>query len=340
MTTSQLSFKDPARFINRELSWLAFNQRVLEEAQNPDHPLLERLRFLSISGSNLDEFFMVRVAGLAGQVREDIIDISQDGLTPKQQLEQVRAKAAVLMHDQDEQWQKLHKELAQNGIEVIAKEQLKVADKKWLDDFFLDQILPVVTPIAIDPAHPFPFMQNRGFVVVLELKRKKDQRVMKALLPIPAQLKRFYQLPKQSPEHGLRFISLENMLASLSPQLFPGYEVIGEGVLRIIRDSDIEIMEEAEDLVLLFESALRRRRRGSVIRLEVNADCPASLRDFMASNLDVEEEAIVICDGLVGYEDTRQLIVRERTDLTFPPFNARFPERIRSHGGDCFAAIR
>ena len=340
MNTSQISPASPARFINRELSWLSFNQRVLEEAQNPAHPLLERLRFLSISGSNLDEFFMVRVAGLAGQVREDIIEISQDGLTPTQQLEQVRAKAAELMRAQNEQWQTLRKELSENGIEVIDQSQLQAADKDWLDEFFLSQILPVVTPIAIDPAHPFPFLHNRGFVVALELKRKKDQRIMQALLPIPQQLKRFYQLPQQSSQDGLRFIALENMLTSLSTQLFPGYEVIGEGVMRIIRDSDIEIMEEAEDLVRLFESALRKRRRGTVIRLEVDAACPASLRDFIARKLDVEDEAIVICDGLVGYEDTGQLIVRERTDLTFPPFNARFPERIRNHGGDCFAAIR
>lgn len=340
MDISNLTLDDPARFINRELSWLGFNQRVLEESQNPDHPLLERLRFLSISGSNLDEFFMVRVAGLAGQVREDIIEISQDGLTPKQQLQQVRVKAAELMHQQDQQWQKLRVELAENGIEVIKKNALNEADKNWLDDFFLSQILPVVTPIAIDPAHPFPFLHNRGFVVALELRRKKDSRIMEALLPIPQQLKRFYQLPTGSDEKYRRFISLEDMLTSLSPQLFPGYEVVGEGVMRIIRDSDIEIEEEAEDLVRLFESALKRRRRGTVIRLEVNADCPESLRDFIVRRLNLDDDVIVVCDGLVGYEDTRQLIVRERTDLTFPPFNARFPERIRSHGGDCFAAIR
>lgn len=337
---SQWTADNPSRFINRELSWLAFNQRVLEEARNPAHPLLERLRFLSISGSNLDEFFMVRVAGLAGQVREDIIEISQDGLTPKQQLEQVRAKAAELMTKQDAQWQNMLGELATNGIEVINQSQLRSQDKEWLDEFFLNQILPVVTPIAIDPAHPFPFLQNRGFVVALELKRKNDQKTMKALLPIPAQLKRFYQLPRNSTNEARRFIALEDMLTCLSPQLFPGYEMIGEGVMRIIRDSDIEIEEEAEDLVLLFESALRRRRRGTVIRLEVNAACPNSLRDFIARELDVDEEGIVITQGLVGYEDTNQLIVNERTDLTFPPFNARFPERIRGHGGDCFAAIR
>ncbi len=336
----EMTLDSPTRFINRELSWLSFNQRVLEEAQNPAHPLLERLRFLSISGSNLDEFFMVRVAGLAGQVREDIMVISQDGLTPTQQLEQVRAKAAELMHDQDAQWHKLHKELAANGIEVINQDQLQPGDEEWLDEFFLNQILPVVTPIAIDPAHPFPFLQNRGFVVALELKRKKDQSILKALLPIPQQLKRFYQLPETTSDYGCRYISLENILVSLSRKLFPGYDVVGEGVMRIIRDSDLEIEEEAEDLVRLFESALKRRRRGTVIRLEVSATCPATLRDFIARKLNVDDEAIVICDGLVGYDDTSQLIVRERTDLTFPPFNARFPERIRNHGGDCFAAIR
>ena len=340
MTTNTSILDSPDRFINRELSWLAFNQRVLEQAQNTAFPLLERLRFLSISGSNLDEFFMVRVAGLAGQVREDIMNISQDGLTPKQQLDQVRAKASELMQDQDRQWHELKDELTANGIKVVGLEEFQDADREWLDAFFLSQILPVVTPIAIDPAHPFPFLHNRGFVVALELRRKKDRKIMEALLPIPQQLRRFYQLPDRPGDETIRFISLEDILTGLSSKLFPGYQVVGEGVMRIIRDSDLEIEEEAEDLVRLFESALRRRRRGSVIRLEVNAACPDTLRDFMARKLDVEEEAIIICHGLVGCEDTSQLIVRERTDLTFPPFNARFPERIRNHGGDCFAAIQ
>lgn len=327
---------DPARFFNRELSWLEFNMRVLEEARNTSHPLLERLRFLSISGSNLDEFFMVRAAGLAGQVRENVIEISPDGLTPGQQLERIHKLAAELMAEQDTRWLQLRTELADNGISLVTSKDLTEADLEWLDQRFLEHILPIVTPIAIDPAHPFPFIWNRGFIIALELKRRADGGTMNALLPIPPQLDRFILLPGST----TRFMSLENMLQAYLPKLFPGYEVLGQGLFRMIRDSDIEIEEEAEDLVRVFESALKRRRRGHVIRMEVDAECPAELRSFIADQLDVSEEVIVICAGLVGYADTRQLILPERADLQFPPYVARFPERVRDHGGDCFAAIR
>ena len=331
----------PCRFINRELSWLSFNTRVLAEAENTRHPLLERVRFLSISGNNLDEFFMVRVAGLAGQVRACVSKRSIDGLTPAQQLAHVRRYAAKLMRHQDEVWHELKKLLAREGIHVLDDDDtLTDEDRACLDEVFLSRILPAVTPIAIDPAHPFPFIPNRGFVIALQLRRSADGGAMNALLPIPPQLERFIRLPERPDHPGeLRFIALENMLAHYVPRLMPHYELLGLGAFRVLRDSDLEIEEEAEDLVRLFETAIKRRRRGRVIRLEVDARMPRSLRRFIVREMEVPEEDVVISTGLVGYVDAAQLITDERPDLLFPPYSPRYPERIREFGGDIFAAI-
>jgi polyphosphate kinase len=326
----------PERFFNRELSWLDFNSRVLAEARNPHHPLLERLRFLSISGSNLDEFFMVRAAGLVAQLREQVEEISQDGLNQAEQLALIRAQTRVLMAEQDRLWLQLREELGENGIDLVEAHELTKEDHVFLDQRFLEQILPVVTPIAIDPAHPFPFILNRGFVLAAELKNRSDNNIMRALLPIPHQLERFVRLPGTV----ARFMSLENMLALFLPRLFPGYEVMGDGLFRVIRDSDLEVEEEAEDLMRVFESALKRRRRGSVIHMEVDTNSPRSLVEFIAAELDVSPDIIVEIKGLVGYADTARLILDDRPDLKFKPFVARFPERVRDHAGDIFAAIR
>ncbi len=337
----------PCRFINRELSWLSFNIRVLAEAANRRNPLLERLRFLSISGNNLDEFFMVRVAGLAGQVRAGIRRRSQDGMTPAEQLRAVRRYAAELMRRQDSLWQRLKAELAQEGIHVLGSNELTEADHAYLDELFLGNILPAITPIAIDPAHPFPFIPNRGFVVAVQLRKQSDGGLMNALIPIPAQLERFIRLPARTSEEDgggeegrplLRYIALEDMLARYVPRLLPRHELLGIGAFRVLRDSDLEVEEEAEDLVRLFETAIKRRRRGRVIRLEMDARSPQGLRDFIARQLEVEE-ADVVSSALVGYADLSSIISDERPELLFPPYSPRYPERVREAGGDIFAAI-
>jgi polyphosphate kinase len=333
---AMIGMDDRNRFINRELSWIAFNQRVMEEALNPHHPLLERVRFLSISANNLDEFFMVRVAGLWGQVRAGVDAVSDDGLTPAQQLASINEAAAHLMAEQQKCWIRLIGELHDAGIHVLEPDQLTDGELAWADDYFQSQIFPVLTPLAVDPAHPFPFLPNLGFGMVATMRRAKDGRNLNALILLPGRVERFVRLPGKD----VRFLSLENLVGLHLGRLFPGYEVVGKGLFRITRDSDIEIEEEAEDLVRLFETALKRRRRGTVIRLKIDAAMPDGLKRFVIDELEVSQNAVIVVDGLLGLADIKQLIVDERPDLKFAPYQQRFPERIRDFGGDCFAAIR
>lgn len=328
------------RYFNRELSWLAFNRRVLDEACNPAHPLLERLRFLAISGSNLDEFFMVRVAGLKGQMLQDVDRRSSDGLTAGQQLTAIVAEADALVESQRRVWRTLRTQLAESGIAVVGSrsidEMMSESEIDWLQTHFREQIFPILTPQALDPAHPFPFMPNKGLAVMFDLVRLSDETPIRELVMLPAPMPRFVRLPGDQ----ARYVAVESLVKRFSALIFPGYRIVGAAEFRVLRDSDIEIEEEAEDLVRYFANAIKRRRRGRVIRLELESGMPESLSAVLRDELGGPDAFVTEGGAFLGVGDLDAIVDEDRPDLKFPPFSPRFPERIREYGGDCFAAIR
>lgn len=336
-TTLDIDLTAPARFVNREMSWLSFNWRVLEEAENRRIPLLERLRFLSISATNLDEFYTVRVAGLRELVRGSNTIPGIDGLTPAEQLALIDADARSLMMRQQTVFSQLRDELSEANIHLLSQDQLSPKDVDYLETEFIEKVFPVLSPLAIDPAHPFPFLPNQGFALALQLERPSDKRNLRALLPVPAQIDRFVALPSQD---GHRFLPLEDLLQLHITRLFPGYQIKGSCAFKVLRDSDLELEDEAEDLVREFEVALKRRRRGEVVRLKMSKNAPKALKTLVMSELHVGEESVIEVDGLIGITDLGELVLEDRPDLLWPPFSPRVPERVQDHDGDMFAAIR
>lgn len=334
--------ESPSRFFNRELSWLEFNRRVLEEAANTAHPLLERVRFLSISASNLDEFYMVRVAGLAGQMRAGIDTPSQDGLTPAEQLAHIAEEVAELTAEQQQNWEVLVGDLTEARVHIVGPDKVSRADRAWLETYFLDNIFPALTPLAIDPAHPFPFIPNLGFSLAVELSRETDGKRMNALIRFPQKIERFIQIPNAPDDASgtCRFIRIEHLVGLFVPMLFPGYQVQSLGAFRVLRDSDIEIDDEAEDLVRVFETMLKQRKRGIPIRLECESSMPPSLVGFVTKALGLSDRDVSTIERLLSLRDLSQLVGIDRPELRFTPYNPRFPERIRDHAGNCFAAVK
>jgi polyphosphate kinase len=324
------------RYFNRELSWLGFNRRVMEEACNTAHPILERLRFLSISGSNLDEFFMVRVAGLKGQQMQQVEAHSADGLTPAQQLTAIVDDAGALVDSQQTVWNDICEGLGERGIQVLDADSIAGSVADWIETHFRTQIFPILTPQALDPAHPFPFIPNKGLSVIFDLVRESDGEPIRELVLLPAASPRFVRMPGET----ACYVTVEALLKRFSPLLFPGYRIRGAATFRVLRDSDIELEEEAEDLVLYFRSAIKRRRRGRVIRLEMEEGIAPELEAVLKEELGGSEAILTETGGFLGIGDLAQIVEEDRPDLKFPPYAPRFPERIREFGGDCFAAIK
>ena len=329
--------EDPAdRYVNRELSWLSFNRRVLAESENTDYPLLERLRFLSISGSNLDEFTMVRIAGLEGQVHRGIETPGIDGRSPRQQLDAIREQVLALEDRQQESLEVLRALLRDEDILIALPDELEKTQQEWLHDYFATDIQPLITPQVIDPSHPFPFVANGGMGVLFRLKRGKRKGELVEMVLIPGNVPRFVRVPGDK----AIYVAIEQLVTRFADRIFPGFKILGDGNFRVLRDSDIEVEDEAEDLVRFFRTAIQRRRRGRAVLLELDDECDASAEALLRDQFDVDAAMIVKTGGMLGLRDLDAICNEPRPDLKFPPFSPRYPERVLAHDGDVFTAIR
>ena len=330
----------PRRFFNRQLSRLCFQKRLLEEADNKAHPLLERLRFLSLSGADLEAFYLTRVAPLRRRVEAGFEKLGPDGLAPKEQLRKVRKLVVELNLEQARIWARLRVDLAGQNFHIIDERELGSQDHKWLKNHFIENIFAVLTPIAVDPAHSFPFIANRGMTLGLELaKSGAADHVIYALVPLPRQLTRFILLPEKDGFEDIRFIRLETVVTLFINDLFPSLDVQAHGVFRLLRDSKVKHAKRAENLEHSFEPVLQKRRHGEVILLEFEQSTARHLRRFIVDKLQVGENKVQVEEGMVGLLDFSQLIVKDRADLLFAAFTPRYPERLRAQGGDIFSTI-
>jgi polyphosphate kinase len=326
------------KYINREISWLKFNLRVLAEASNLKNPILERLKFLSIAANNLDEFFMVRVAGIYNQIKDKVSFLSHDGLTSEKQLERIIIKTKRLLAASNEAWSNLKVDLSKEGILFVSYRDLNKSEKVRLNKIFRENIYPILTPLIIDPSHPFPFVPNKGhFLVMLLNKRNKSKKFFATIL-IPQNIERFINISNRMDVK--KYLSIEHIISNYVNYLFPGYHLNKYTSVRIIRDSDIEFEEEAEDLILYLEKALKKRRRGRIVKLEIRSNADPLLKKFVYKKLEVTEDEVYEMDSFVGVHQIDQIYNKKNTNLVFKSFNPRQVERLKQFNDDYFATIK
>ena len=327
--------QEDERFFNRELSWLAFNERVLSLAEGDDKPLGERIRFLAISADNLNEFFMVRVAGLRQLVDRGFKRLPKDDVDVDQLLAQIMARSAKLMARQNQVLPELIGCLRDKNIHVLSDIPDDEQDRLWLEDWFLDSVLPLITPTTLDPSHPFPFFHNDGKGMMLEMTSPNSKPLQSVIL-LPANLPRFVKLPGD----GLRLVLVEAVIRAGIAKIYPRHQLVSAAMFSILRDSEIEIDDEANDLIHEFENALRARQRGNVVLLTLSKDAPKPIRHLLKSAMGIDENNFFDTDGPVALNNFSELLDYIPKHLLFPVFTPRFPQRIRDFNGDCFAAIR